>query len=122
MEATEARGVSFERFSELALALPGVEAGPSFGTPGFRVRKKFLARVKDADTVVLARPLEEKELLMEAAPDIYFETDHYRGWPAILAARVVDGRPRGIIFSEPRPWARHPIRSVDSPHRRRCRC
>lgn len=29
-------------------------------------------------------PLEEKELLMAAAPDIYFETDHYKGWPAIL--------------------------------------
>jgi len=29
-------------------------------------------------------PVEEKELLIEAAPDIYFETDHYHGWPAIL--------------------------------------
>jgi hypothetical protein len=29
-------------------------------------------------------PLEEKEMLMAAAPDIYFETDHYKGWPAVL--------------------------------------
>ena len=29
--------------------------------------------------------LEEKAALMEAAPDIYFETDHYKGWPAMLA-------------------------------------
>lgn len=29
-------------------------------------------------------PLEEKQLLIEAAPDIYFETDHYRGWPSVL--------------------------------------
>jgi hypothetical protein len=28
--------------------------------------------------------LEDKELLFEAASDIYFETDHYRGWPALL--------------------------------------
>ena len=21
---------------------------------------------------------------MEAAPDLYFETDHYKGWPAVL--------------------------------------
>jgi hypothetical protein len=27
---------------------------------------------------------EEKALLLEAAPDIYFETDHYKGWPAVL--------------------------------------
>ena len=24
--------------------------------------------------------IEEKELLMEAVPDIYYETDHYKGW------------------------------------------
>jgi hypothetical protein len=49
------------------------------------VRTKFLCRVKDPDTVVLMCPLEEKEMLMAAAPDIYFETDHYKGWPAVLA-------------------------------------
>ena len=34
--------------------------------------------------MVLMCPLEEKELLIAAAPEIYFETDHYKGWPAIL--------------------------------------
>lgn len=29
-------------------------------------------------------PLEEKAALMDVAPDIYFETDHYKGWPAVL--------------------------------------
>ena len=29
----------------LALAFPGVEEGLSYGTPGFRVRGKFLARL-----------------------------------------------------------------------------
>src|SRR5690606_28848793 len=29
-------------------------------------------------------PLEEKEMLIAAAPGIYFETDHYKGWPAVL--------------------------------------
>ena len=36
------------------------------------------------DTLVVTCPLEEKEMLMAAAPGIYFETDHYRGWPAVL--------------------------------------
>ena len=30
-----------------ALALPGVEEGHSYGTPGFRVRGKFLARLRE---------------------------------------------------------------------------
>jgi hypothetical protein len=56
----------------------------SYGTPSLKVGKKMLARVKDADTVVLPCALEEKELLLQAAPDLYFETDHYKGWPHIL--------------------------------------
>jgi hypothetical protein len=29
-------------------------------------------------------PIERKEMLIEAAPDIYFDDDHYRGYPAVL--------------------------------------
>ncbi|WP_404278094.1 MmcQ/YjbR family DNA-binding protein [Mesorhizobium sp. IMUNJ 23033] len=64
--------------------LPDVIESTSYGTPALKVGKKLLARVKDADTVVLMCPLDEKEMLLEAAPEIYFETDHYKGWPAIL--------------------------------------
>ncbi len=63
----------------------GVEEGTSYRKPALNFRGKFLAGVKDADTLVLLCPIEEKELLLEAAPEIYFETDHYKGWPAVLA-------------------------------------
>ena len=69
-----------------AAGLPDVEArAPPTARRRCKVGKKFLCRVKDADTVVLMCPLEEKEMLLAAAPDIYFETDHYKGWPALLA-------------------------------------
>jgi hypothetical protein len=29
--------------------------------------------------------LHEQEFLIEAQPEIYYITDHYRGWPAVLA-------------------------------------
>jgi hypothetical protein len=64
--------------------LPGIEVGTSYGTPALKVRRKMLCRVKDADTVVVMCPLEEKELLIEAAPEFYFEADHYKGWPTLL--------------------------------------
>jgi hypothetical protein len=73
------------RLRAVGTTLPEVTEGTSYGTPSLRLAKKSLARVKDADTVVLMCPLEEKEMLLAAAPEIYFETDHYRGWPAILA-------------------------------------
>ncbi len=40
--------------------------------------------MKDAETLVFMCAIEAKELLMEAAPEIHFETDHYKGWPALL--------------------------------------
>jgi hypothetical protein len=75
---------AFAKLVAAAEGLAEVEQGASYGTPALKVRKKLLCRVKDADTVVVMCPLEEKELLIEAAPAFYFETDHYRGWPAIL--------------------------------------
>ena len=76
---------AFEKLREAAAGLPEIESHLWYGTPALKVGKKSLCRVKDPDTVVLMMPLEEKEMLMAAAPDIYFETDHYKGWPALLA-------------------------------------
>ena len=64
--------------------LPGIEAGRSYGTPSVNVRGKFMARIKDADTLVVRCPVEEKHFLMEADPAVFFETDHYKGYPAFL--------------------------------------
>lgn len=64
---------------------PETEESTSYGTPALKVRGKGFCRLKDAATLVLMVPLEEKEMLMELEPDIFFETDHYRGWPAVLA-------------------------------------
>ncbi len=67
-----------------AARLTGIEQGTSYGTPSLKLRGKFLARLRDAETLVIRCPLEEKELLLAAEPQFYFQTDHYIGWPAIL--------------------------------------
>jgi hypothetical protein len=41
-------------------------------------------RVPNPRVLAVSCPMERKELLIEAAPDIYFDDDHYRGWPAVL--------------------------------------
>jgi hypothetical protein len=69
----------------IALALPGVEEGPCYGTPGFRVRGKLLARLReDGETLVVKLPADERDLLLAAAPEIFFTTDHYRNYPSVL--------------------------------------
>jgi hypothetical protein len=72
------------RVAKAAAKLPEVEQGTWAGAPALKVRGKSFARMKDRDTLVVLCPLDEKEILLEAAPDVYFETDHYKGWPAVL--------------------------------------
>lgn len=84
-DAAARQGLPACRKLEAALeGLPGVSEGTFYGYPSFKVGKKFLCRIKDAGTLVVTCPLEEKEMLIAAAPGIYFETDHYKGWPVVL--------------------------------------
>lgn len=64
---------------------PGVEEGTSYGTPALKVRGKLLVRWREPGVIVLRCDLDEKEFLMQMNPEIFFETDHYKGWPAVLA-------------------------------------
>jgi hypothetical protein len=86
-------GVSAKAAKALILALPGIEESTSHGVPGFKLRGVFFARLRDDDTVLALRlPIPDRELLMEAAPEIYFVTDHYRGYPSVLVRLAAIGR------------------------------
>jgi hypothetical protein len=78
---------SFSTIRAIALALPGVTEGPCYGTPGFRVGRKFLSRLhQDSVSLVVRIGMDERELLMAQAPEIFYITDHYRGYPAMLVS------------------------------------
>jgi hypothetical protein len=77
--------VTVETTRQLLLSFPGVEEGPCYGTAGFRVRGRFLARLRDDDTVLVVKCGDmERDLRMQADPDTFFTTDHYRGYPTVL--------------------------------------
>ena len=77
---------SFVRVVKLARTLPGVEESLSYGTPALKVRNKFMCRLKE-DGATLAykcASMDEKEFLLASDPAVFFETDHYKGWPSLL--------------------------------------
>ena len=82
--SAKALETAFTRVRAAAAHLPEVEEATSYGTPALKVRGKLFARLKDADTLVVHSAPDEKEMLMEVDPTIYFETDHYKGWHAVL--------------------------------------
>lgn len=96
---------AFERLRKAAERLPEVETGISYGTPALKVGKKSFCRVKNVDTVVLMVDLEEKQMLMAAAPELFFETDHYKGWPAVLL-RIHEVSPEELAHRLERAWLR----------------
>jgi hypothetical protein len=85
---------------------PGVEESKSYGTCALKVRGKLLIRIREPDVVVILCDLDEKEFLLEAIPDIYFQTDHYRGYPAILA-RLSKIDPDELSWRIEKTWRQH---------------
>lgn len=80
-----ARRLSWAAVRRCFVALPGVVEGTSYGTPAFRVGKKFLARLReDGEDLVVRVGFEERETLLDAAPQTFHVTDHYAGHPMVL--------------------------------------
>ena len=71
---------------ELARRLPGVELGTSYGTPAIKVKGKLMARLRsEAEGWLAVRcDFAEREMLLQAAPDVFHLTDHYQSYPMIL--------------------------------------
>ena len=79
--------MTFDEARAMFLAHPGVEEGTSFGTPAFKLKGKFMARLRDDDRDVLVlKPIgeDEQRFLMETQPQAFFTTPHYAGYPAVL--------------------------------------
>ena len=70
----------------VALSLPATTEKPSYGTPGFRVKDKLFARIREEGDVLVVwvEDLGEKEALIAAEPKKFFTTPHYDGHPTVL--------------------------------------
>ncbi len=70
---------------ELALSFPEVEEGTG-DRRAYSVRGKgfaWEARERDGGGLAVRCDREEKELILDSNPDVYFTSPHYRGFPAV---------------------------------------
>ncbi len=86
----------WETVRELAGALPGVEEQVSYGQPALRVKGKlfvWMSPNRDARGALAVRvDPEEKSMILEASPEVYFTVPHYDGYPAVLVRLEAIGR------------------------------
>jgi hypothetical protein len=75
----------------VGLTLPGVEAATKYdGTPRLKVAGMFMAGLAthssaEPNTLVVRADVDERDALLEDAPDVYYLTDYYRKYPLVLA-------------------------------------
>jgi hypothetical protein len=80
----------FERVTAVALGLPDVEATTRYdGSPVLKMRGVFMAglathRSAEPETLVVRADFEERERLLDDAPETYYVTDYYRHYPLVL--------------------------------------
>jgi hypothetical protein len=70
---------------ELALSFPEVEESPG-DRPTLRVRGKlfaWMARERDGGGLAVRVDRDEKRLLLDSRPDLYFSSPHYDGYPGV---------------------------------------
>jgi hypothetical protein len=78
----------------LGLALPEVEEGTSWHQPALRVRRKWFAGMSPHEdgALVLRCDPDERPLMLEARPDVYYLTPHYESGGYALARLKAIGR------------------------------
>ena len=68
---------------EIMVAFPQTTESTSYGTPAYKVNKKLLLRLKeDGETLVLHS--DDRDILLEKDPSVFFVTEHYANYPYVL--------------------------------------
>src|SRR5690348_5924415 len=86
--------MTYDDVREIALALPAVDEGTSYGTAALKVKGKLFVRLKeDGETIVHRTDELERSYLMQSHPKIFYITDHYRDYPWVLVRLKAVRRP-----------------------------
>ena len=81
--------IDFDTVRNIGLALPGVEEGTAYGFPALKVHGKLLAcvpanRSAEPGSIVVRVNFDDRAELLATAPDVYYVTDHYADYSAVL--------------------------------------
>ena len=98
---------AFDVVRAVGLQLPEVEASTKYdGSPVLKARGCFMAGLAlhpsaEPNTLVVRGDPDQRELLLEEAPDTYYLTDHYRPHPVVLVrlARIEREALRDLLTS-----------------------
>jgi hypothetical protein len=81
--------MTFRSVRTIGLRLPGVEEGTMYGTPALKLGKRLIAciasnKAAEPGTLVVRTDFEQRDALIEEAPDTYYLKEHYQTYPVVL--------------------------------------
>ena len=113
------RTINFDAVRKIGLALPNVEASTAWGAPALKVRGKLMACVPthhsaEPDSLMVRVGVDDRSELLAAAPDVYYVTDHYLGYTAVLVrlSRVTPDVLRDLLGTAHKFVTAHEARAV----------
>jgi hypothetical protein len=82
-------GINFDTVRKIGLALPGVQESTAYGAPALKIHGTLLAcvpthRSAEPGSLAVRVGFDDRAELLAAAPDVYYVTDHYLNYSAVL--------------------------------------
>jgi hypothetical protein len=118
--------IDFDTVRKIGLTLPGVEASTAWGAPALKVHGKLLAcvpthRSAEPGSLMVRVDFDDRAELLAAAPDVYYVTDHYLGYSAVLVrlSRVTQDVLRDLLGMAHKFVTAYKARPLPSPSRRK---
>ncbi len=81
--------IDFDTVRDIGLALPGVTESTTYGQPALKICGKLLAcipshRSAEPGSLAVRVNFDDRAHLLAERPDVYYLTDHYVGYNAVL--------------------------------------
>lgn len=81
--------MDFDTVRNIGLTLPGVEESTAYGQRALKFRGRLLAcvpanRSAESGSLAVRVDFDDRAELLAADPDVYYVTDHYVGYSAVL--------------------------------------
>ena len=118
------RAMDFETVRELARELGGIDE-PA-GTPALKAGGKLLAWIPphksvEPGSLAVSIDFERRAEFVEAAPEIYYFTGHYRNYPTVLVrlARIPRDALKDLLAAARSFVAAKPSRATGNPRKKR---
>jgi hypothetical protein len=98
------RGADFDIVRSIGRTMPGVKESTYFGQPALKIGGSMFAcvashRSAEPGSLVVLVDFSRRQELIDEAPDVYYLTDHYIGYPSVLVRldKIQEDALRGLL-------------------------